>query len=166
MKKSLLILLAAPFFLLSCQETLDELSSIGTFKSTFTGDVAQQFDGSAAFVHNITTAAPEGSILAIGLSKLSDQSEIIALGVSNLTADGVNVGTYNLGSSETLFLPSYTVGQESHLPDPTLTNEIVISSVDNTRVKGTFEVNLIEVTSLKKVKIIGTFDALGTTEEE
>lgn len=167
MKKLMLILLAIPFLLFSCEETLNELSTIGTFQSTITGDIEKEFDGTAAFVHTITTAAPEGSILAIGLSKLSDQSEIIALGVSNLLADGVNVGTYNLGSSETLFLPSYTVGQESYnLPDPTLTNKIVISSVENTRIKGTFEVNLIEFTSQKTVKIVGTFDALGTTEEE
>ncbi len=166
MKKILPILFALSFLLFSCKETLDELTSIGTFSSTITGDVEKQFDGTAAFVHTITASGTDqGSLLAIVLSKVTDQSEIIGLGITNFLADGVSVGTYNVGNTELIFLPTYQVDQENYsLPDITKTNQVIISSVNDTRVKGSFEINLIEITTQKTVKIIGTFDALGTTE--
>lgn len=171
MKKSILILLAVPFLLFSCKEVLDELASIGTFKSTFTGDVAQQFDGTAVFVHSIKiNTTPNGSSLGIVLSKTSNQDELIALTLTNTSTDGIIAGTYNSDASasgSTLFAPLYSVGQESYsLPDVTLKNQVIISSVGDTIVKGSFEINLIEISSQKTVKIVGTFDALGTTEEE
>ena len=170
MKKSILLLLAIPFLLFSCKDAIEELSSIGTFKSTFTGDVAQQFDGTAAFVHSIkVNTTPNGSSLAIVLSKATNQDELIALTLSNSSTDGITAGTYSydaLGGG-TLFIPFYSNEQESYaLPAVTLKNEVIISSVIDSRIKGSFEINLIEITSQKAVKIVGTFDALGTTEEE
>lgn len=171
MKKLALLLLVAPIALFSCQETLDQLASIGTFKSTFTGDVAQQFDGTAVFVHSIKiNTTPNGSSLGIVLSKASNKDELIALTLTNTSTDGVIAGTYNydaIAGGSTLFAPLYNVGQESYsLPNVTLKNQVIISSVGDTIVKGSFEVNLIEISSQKSVKIVGTFDALGTTEEE
>lgn len=170
MKKIALLILVTPLVLFSCQETLDELSTIGTFKSTFTGDVAQQFDGEAAFVHAITEqATPQGSSLIVALSKVSSQDEAIGLSLTNDTVDGITTGTYELNSSGsgTVFIPVYTNDQETYgLPDPLKTNKVTISSVENLRVKGSFEVNLIEITSQKSTKIVGTFDAVGTTENK
>lgn len=170
MKKLALLLLITPFILFSCQDALDELSSIGTFQSTFTGDLAQQFDGEAVFVHTITEqATPQGSSLIIALSKASSQDEAIGLSLTDETTVGITAGTYELNSSGsgTIFLPIYTASQVTYgIPDPLKTNKLIISSVENLRVKGSFEVNLIEISSQKSVKIVGTFDALGTTEEE
>lgn len=171
MKKLVFILLVTPILLFSCQETLDELASIGTFKSTFTGDVAQQFDGTAAFVHSIkVNITPNGSSLGIVLSKASNQDELIALTLTNTSTDGIIAGTYSydaLSGGSTLFVPFYNVDQESYsVPDVTLKNQVIISSVGDTIIKGSFEVNLIEFSSQKTVKIVGTFDALGTTEKE
>lgn len=170
MKKLILLLLVAPIVLFSCQETLDQLASIGTFKSTFTGDVAQQFDGEAVFVHTITEqATPQGSSLIIALSKASSQDEAIGLSLTNQTTVGITAGTYELNSSGsgTIFLPIYTASQVTYgIPDPLKTNKLIISSVENLRVKGSFEVNLIEATSQKSIKIVGTIDAIGTTENK
>jgi len=166
MKKTILLLLALPFFLLSCKDALDDVKSIGTFTSTITGDVEKQFDGTAAFVHTITSSGTDqGSLLPIALSKVTDQSEAIGLGLANFLADGVKEGTYNFGNTELIFLPTYVVDQANYsVPDPTKTNQVIITSLTDVRVKGSFEVNLIELTTQKSVKIVGTFDALGTTE--
>lgn len=171
MKKSLLILLVLPIVLFSCKDALDDLTSIGTFKSTFTGDVEKQFDGTAVFVHSIKiNTTPQGSTIAIVLSKATNQSELIALTLTNSNTDGVVAGTYNydvLGGGTTLFVPAYKTDVDSYiLPDVSLTNQIIVSNVGDTSVKGSFEINLIELTSQKTVKIVGTFNALGTTEND
>ena len=169
MKKSILLLLALPFLLFSCEDALEELSSIGTFKSSITGTVEHQFDGTAAFVHAINvTDTPIGSTLGIVLSKTTDQSESIALPLYDTETGGIQPGTYNYsigGGSEIQFTPVYTVDNVTYaFPDATKTNRIIISSVGNTQVKGEFELNLMELTTQSAVKITGTFHALGTTE--
>ena len=139
MKKILPILFALPFLLVSCGDTLEDISSVGTFKSTITGDVDKQFDGTAAFTHIITASGvPQSSVIAIGLSTVSDQSEAIGLGISNFLSDGVIAGTYSFGNTEVIFIPTYVVDQENYSPDLTKTNQVIITSVTDTRVNGSF----------------------------
>jgi len=169
MKKILLILFALPFFLSSCEDTLDSITSIATFESAITGDVEKQFDGTAAFVHVINeSTTPNGSILSIALSLATDQSELISLTVSNVTTDGIAAGTYKVGVLDNkghVFLPFYeTEAITYNLPVPSAINTITISSVTDLRVKGEFEINVFDVVSNKTVKIVGTFDAAGKTE--
>lgn len=169
MKKSFLILLALPFLLLSCEDALDDIKSIATFESTITGDVEKQFDGNAAFVHSITeSTTPNSSVLTIALSHLTDQSEAIGLSVSNVTADGIVAGTYEvaiLDNKGHVFLPGYITETDNYIvPVPSSVNTVTISSVTDLRVKGSFEINLLDVISNKTVKIVGTFDAAGKTE--
>lgn len=168
MKKSLLILAAIPFLLFSCKDAIEEISTIGTFKSTITGTVEHQFDGTAAFVHTINVNdTPIGSTLGITLST-TDLNELIALPLYDTETSGIQAGTYNYslgGGSEIQFTPVYTVDNVTYsIPDGTKTNRVIISSVGNTQVKGEFELNLIELTTQNAVKITGTFHALGTTQ--
>jgi hypothetical protein len=169
MKKIIPILLLASI-LFSCKDALEELSTIGTFTSTLTGDVEKQFDGTAAFVHSIkVNTTPNGSSLAVILSKTTNQSEFIALTLSDDSTNGIPAGTFSLAStgSGVLFVPVYVTATENYaFPDVSKTNQVVISSVGDTQVKGTFEVNLIDIDTQKAVKITGTFNALGKTEND
>jgi len=168
MKKINLILLVLPFILFSCDST-DDLLSTGQFDSTFTGSITKEFNGEAAFVHVlVVSSTPKGSSLAIGLSTVANQDENITLTVGESdNTDGIVAGTYILDSNATsgpLFLPSYVNGQEIWFPNESLTNKIIISSVGNNLVKGSFEINMIKGTSqLDEITIKGTFNAVGTT---
>ncbi len=170
MKKSIILLFAVSVSLFSCKKVVEELEAIGKFTSTISGDVSKQFDGNAAFVHTITVqGTPKGSSLVIGLSLLTDQSETIGLSLLDNSISGISAGTYELNSSGigTTFVPVYTNGQVVYaLPDATKTNKITINSVKDLRVEGTFEVNLIEASTQKAIKIAGAFDAVGTTESK
>ena len=170
MKKKTLLLFVLPIMLFSCKDAIDELSNIGTFKSTISGDVTEQFDGEAGFVHTLTVdATPKGSSLIIALSKVSDKNTAIGLSLIEDATDGIAVGSYSISSSSsgTAFIPVFTKDNVVYsLPDLTKTNNITISSVENLRVKGSFEVNLIEPTTQKAVKIVGTFDSVGITENK
>ena len=168
MKKIYLLLLALPFILFSC-DSVDDLLSTGQFDSKITGSITKDFNGEAAFVHAITvTGTPQSSSLAIGLSTVASQSESIVLGITeDGNIDGILAGTYTFNASTTTgpqFLPSYIVDQDIWYPDPSAVSKVVISSVGESIVKGTFELNLIDALQTDKIKIIGTFNAIGTTE--
>ncbi len=169
MKKSLVILIIIPVMLFSCKKTLEELSTIGTFTSTISGNVSGQFDGSAAFVHNITAnTTPNGSLLSVALTKASDQTQVITLTLTNSSKTGIVAGTYDydLGSnSDDLFIAAFKNDQETYsVPAQSLISRITLTSVEDLRVKGEFELNLVDLVSNETVKIVGTFDAAGITE--
>jgi len=155
--------------LFSCKDAIEELSTIGTFTSTITGNVEKQFDGQAAFVHIINeSTTPNGSLLTIALSHVTDQSEIISLSISNITTDGIAAGTYKVDIQDNkghVFFPFYeTEALTYNLPVPSSVNTITLSSVADFRIKGEFAINVFDVVSNKTVKIVGTFDAAGKTE--
>lgn len=170
MKKTLFILMLTPLLLFSCKDAIEELSNIGTFTSTITGDVEKQFDGKAGFVHTITAIAiPKGSTLVIALTLVSNQSEAIGLSLISDSSDGIATGSYvtNTSGATAVFVPVYTVDNVTYsLPDLGKINKITVTSVENLRVKGSFEVNLIEPSTQKAVKIVGTFDCAGITENK
>lgn len=170
MKKIILILLALPLFLFSC-DSVDDLLSTGQFDSKITGSVTKDFNGEAAFVHLITIdGTPQSSSLTIGLSTIESQDESIALDLTEIgNIDGIEAGTYTVdaaGTTGPIFTPLYINGQELWFADGSLTNRVVISSVGGSIVKGTFELNLTDLLGTEKIKIVGTFNAVGTTETE
>lgn len=162
MKKIILILLALPLFLFSC-DSVDDLLSTGQFDSKITGAITKDFNGQAAFEHKITI---DESSLTIALSTIASQEEAIALAlIEDGNIDGIVAGTYNYDAAGSIFIPLYTKDQGLWFPDGSLTNKIVISSVGETIVKGTFELNFNDDILLQgeKIKIVGTFNAVGTT---
>lgn len=169
MKKINLILLALPFLLFSC-DSVDELLSTGQFDSKITGSITKDFNGEAAFAHIITVdGTPQSSSLTIALSTIESQSESIALGLNEEgNIDGIAAGTYNYDAAGSIFFPIYSKDQALWYPDGSLTNKVVLSSVGGTIVKGTFELNLNDDITLQgeKIKIVGTFSAVGTTKTE
>ena len=168
MKKIIPILLALPLFLFSC-DSVDDLLSTGQFDSKITGSVTKDFNGEAAFIHKITVdGTPQSSKLTIALSTIESQSESIGFELyEEGNIDGIVAGTYTsnaAGTTGPVFTPVYLNGQELWFADGSSTNKIVISSVGGTIVKGTFELNLTDLLGTEKIKIVGTFNAVGTTE--
>ena len=167
MKKIILILLALPLFLFSC-DSVDDLLSTGQFDSKITGSVVKDFNGQAAFVHSFPgDGIQQSSSLLIALSTIESQDESIALDLTEVgNIDGIEAGTYNVdapGTTGPIFTPLYINGQELWYADGSLTNKVVISSVGESIVKGTFELNLTNLLQTEMIKIVGTFNAVGTT---
>ena len=170
LKKSTLVVAVLALTLFSCKKAVEEIQSIGTFTSTFTGAISQQFDGKAAFVHTIRkNSTPNGSGLVITLTKENDQSESIVLTLSNTGTTGIEAGTYtvnaNPGTTD-VFLPVYTNtgSPDLYIVDDRASNSITLTSVESLRVKGEFELNLVTASlTPKNVTIKGSFDAAGTT---
>lgn len=170
LKKSTLLVAVLAIALFSCKKVVEEIQSIGTFTSTFTGAISQQFDGKAAFVHTIRkTSTPNGSALVVTLSKENDQSESIILTLSNTATTGIDGGTYTVNASAgstDVFLPVYTNtgSTDLYIVDDRAVNSITLTSVESLRVKGEFELNLITASlTPQTVTIKGSFDAAGTT---
>jgi hypothetical protein len=168
MKKIITILLVIPFLFTSCEEALDEINALLTeFDATVSGFVTTSFSGEANFGQILKTSDdPESSILTIYLDNPEDSEEFITLTVSQENnGTGIVAGTYS---------PEATIGDQTValvyqneiagfvIPDLTKTNELVLSSVENTRVKGSFNLNLLDGLG-NAVAVSGTFNALGTT---
>ena len=165
MKKIILILLALPLFLFSC-DSVDDLLSTGQFDSKITGALTKDFNGQAGFVHSFPGDGTQSSSLTIALSTVASQEEGIVLGlIEDGNIDGIEAGTYNYDAAGSIFFPVYSKDQALWYPDGSLTNKVVISSVGETIVKGTFELNFNDDILLQgeKIKIVGTFNAVGTT---
>ena len=165
MKKIILILLALPLFLFSC-DSVDDLLSTGQFDSKITGALTKDFNGQAGFEHKFNV---DESSLKIILSTIESQSEtIVLLLTEDGNIDGIEAGTYTYdvaGTTGAIFIPAYLNDPDLWRPDGSLTNKVVISSVGETIVKGTFELNFNDDILLQgeKIKIVGTFNAVGTT---
>lgn len=168
MKKIITILLAIPLLFSSCEEALEELNPLSSeFSATVTGFVSTSFSGEANFGQILNTSDdPVSSTLAIYLENPEDSEELITLTVSQENNEtGIVAGTYSpeANAGDQIVLLWYENATTSFVfPDLTKTNELVISSVENTRVKGTFNLNLIDASG-NAVAVSGTFNALGTT---
>jgi hypothetical protein len=174
MKKSYLLLLVLPFILSSCDVTLEDLASAGTFDAAISGtSVNKSWDGTAAFAQVISTSSgAEGSILGIDLSNSSDPDDKITLTITDLgNITGIETGTYNYeipgtGSSSIILSLIYETKDNLYsFPIVGLKNQIIITKTTDLRMEGSFEVNLTDdVLGTNSVKITGTFDAIGATK--
>ena len=109
---------------------------------------------------------PNGSQIAIILENSENSKENIILGIilAN-TGDGVPVGTYNaeLANQEVLVSLWYDDGNGAYIiPDYDKTNQIILTSVEGTKIKGSYTFN-VEGALGGAVSVTGSFDALGIT---
>ena len=176
MKKLNLIYLLLPIVLFSCGGDADEdplpLPTDSSFTASVSGDVTSSFDGEAEFVHAIIKSQPNsnGSGLTIGLENKNNLGEFIALSVYELgNTTGIKEGTYNyvLLSTSNLVQGFYTNEDTDAFylfSVEGTTNQIIITSVTDTRVKGSYNFTIGGLASIGgEITMTGTFDALGVT---
>ena len=167
MKKLLLFSFALlAFMACDLNKLADDIQdSLSSFDASVSGDVTSSFSGSAEFVNSyVQSQNPQGSNLLVNMDNSSDPDESLALtivltGVQN----GVPTGTYtyDLNNPDVLITAAYTLNSDSFtVPDPTATNQIVITKVENTRVEGTFNLTLASLAG-GKVTVTGSFKAIG-----
>ena len=173
--KKLLLSLFILFTLSSCGDLLDDIEEAisSSFSATVSGDVNSSFSGEANFVHiKLESQTPQSSGLVVELENAENADEVINLTV-NITgnADGVPAGTYNydINNTDVIIGIVYDDGQNGYIyPDLTKTNQIILTSVEGTKVKGSFTFNIANSVSLNSefITVSGTFDALGITSTQ
>lgn len=170
MKKLLLLpLLLLVFMACDLDKIVEEIEdSITNFDATVTGDVSTSFTGGAEFVNaSVESQTPMASNLVVYLENENDPDEIITLNI--ILADvtgGVPAGTYeyDINNEDVLVTGNYSTADALFfVPDPTKTNEIILSKVENTSVEGSFNLTVTDVLG-GSVTISGTFKAIGITE--
>ena len=175
MKKLNLIYLLLPIVLFSCGGGADEdplpLPTDSSFTASVSGDVTSSFNGEAEFVHGIIKSQPagqNGSNLIIGLENKNNLGEFIALSVFEIdNTTGIKEGTYNYVplSTSNLVQGIYTNEDTDAfylLPVEGTTNQIIITSITDTRVKGSYNFTISGILG-GEITMTGTFDALGVT---
>lgn len=151
-----------------CEDLLNEIeNALSNFSATVSGDVSSTFSGDANFAHVIVeSTSPQASGITIELENSENPDEIIYVGVTIANnIDGVPTGTYNydINNQDQLLTLNYNTTDNSYIfPDPAKTNQIILTSVENTKVKGSFTFNLTDVLG-GTVSGTGTFDAIGIT---
>jgi len=172
MKKLLLlsfVLLA--FTACNLEDIVDEIEdSLSSFDATVSGDVTSSFSGNATFINSsVESQSPNSSTLFVYLTNGNDPDEEVQLSITlaNVTG-GVQAGTYQFDVNSTdavVYTFYYNANSAFIYPDPTATNQIVLSKVENSRIEGTYNFTLTNnVTGGDKVTVTGSFKAIGTFE--
>ena len=155
---------------MACGDLINEIEDAlsSSFDASVTGDVSSSFSGNATFVSSVVESqSPQSSSIVIELENVDNPDEVVQLSIvlSNTTA-GVTTGTYayDVNSTSVLVSGSYNNTDNSFIiPDPTATNQVILSKVEGSRVEGTFNLTLVNVLG-DKVTVTGSFSALGFTQ--
>ena len=160
-------------FLISCGEDdngMEPADQNGTSSFQITGAISSSFDSEAEFTHSISGIGDGFSgISPLNLGNIGQTDNVIVFNITELgNKQGITMGTYNYttDSNASLQLTAYFIDDTNGYfinPDAGDVNQITILSVTDTQVSGEFELNL-EVDGMgSKIKITGTFEAIGET---
>ena len=171
MKKLLLIVLAA-FVFTACDQLANELeNALSSFSATVSGDASSTFSGTAEFVHiKGQSTDPQTSSFTTVLENSENSEEYITLGVTiSGSGDGVPEGTYTASIDNTdvvvyLWYENETSGYSYSIYDET--NQIILTSVEGTKIKGSFNFTLTDAIQSGEVTVSGSFDAVGVTSTQ
>lgn len=176
MKTNILTLLIVSVVLFSCGDGgLEEIIPVepaGKSSTVITGAISATLDYEAEFQHTISTIGGIGSQLKMNFGNIGQTESVIIFTLIDLNNDqGFTEGTYTYaGPTSDPTLTSYFLGyyldeNDGYFinDDANAVNKMVIKTVTDTKVTGEFELNLEKDYAGAKIKLVGTFEAVGVT---
>lgn len=165
--KKILLLSSILLVFTACDELIEEISdALSSFNVTVTGNVTSSFSGEATFVQIINSAqTPASSNIVIDLKNPDDDEESVILWINSLSADGLLPGTYIYDENETEYsiTTAYNTATTGYIyPVDGKITQIILSRVEDTRVQGSFTLNVADPLG-EEVEVKGTFNAVGVT---
>ncbi len=174
MKKLQLILILMSFIFLQCSSSGDPdpapVAFEGNFELALSGDISQNLEGEAIFLHAIVTNQTDeenGSIITITLVNDADEDEIITLYLADLEdLNGLDPGSFPVelepeDESSLASLYAY-LGANNQIFFAT-SGTITIDKIEEERVEGSVSA-VLEDAGGNTVSLIGDFNASGVTE--
>lgn len=172
MKIKILYLLSLIALLYSCGGNPDAVipdETVGKSTIVITGAISATLEYKAEFIGTISTAGDGISGYTINLGNTGQTESALVFTLDELgNKQGFAPGTFNYTNdpNTTLaFWGIYTDANDTWTINPTasLTNKIVLNTITDTKVTGEFELNLESSTGGDKIKLVGTFEAVGET---
>jgi len=167
-----LLLFALPILLWSCEEALDSINPLSSeFSATISGSVSTGFSGTSNFIHvKVQSQNPPGSNLTVNMENKDNENELISLGIiESNNGDGIKPGTYDYDpdfAGDLMVTFGYYNDQGAFLyVNPDATNRVIITSVEGTRIKGSFSFTAKDAFEAE-VSVTGSFDATGITSTQ
>ena len=167
-----LFLLAVVF--MSCEEVIDEIIddlTTGSSSLTITGDETATITyEEVEFTHAITsTSGGEISALDLAIGNVGTTETALVMRLGELgNGIGFEAGEYNYDpdADPIVLTATYATDSESYFINPLTTNvvnKLTLTTINDIKITGEVEFNLENLDGSKKIKITGTFEAVGIT---
>ena len=172
MKIKLLALLCLSVILISCggdSEDIIPADAVGKSTTVIIGAVSATLEYEADFTSTISTIDIGLSSLSLNMGNIGQTESAVILTLGEFgNKQGFGPGTYNFNpdpDAELLFNGYYVDADNGYYINSAsgLTNKIVIKTATDTKITGEYELNLEIPLSTEKIKLVGTFEAVGET---
>lgn len=174
MKIKILALLCLSVILTSCGDGSEDIlpdDTVGKSTTVITGAISTTLEYEAEFTHTILSSV--GTTMSMNFGNSGQTESVVIFSLIDLNKQGFTSGTYNYtGPTSDPDLTSYFSGY--YLDNITnaayfindnanAVNKITIKTITDTKITGEYELNLEKDYDGDKVKLVGTFEAVGTT---
>ena len=169
-----ILLFGLAVMLASCEEAINEIIedlTTGSSSLTISGDeVASLNYEEVEFIHSITSISGSelsGLDVSIGNVGTTETALVIRLGeIGNGTGFDAREYNYDPDADPIVLTATYATANDFYTINPLNTgvvNKLVLTKVTDTKIEGEVEFNLEDFSGDKKIKITGSFEALGIT---
>lgn len=168
------LLFGLAVILSSCEEAIDEIIddlTKGSSSLTISGDEAASLDyEEVEFTHAInSTSGSEISALDVAIGNVGTTETALVIRLGELgNGSGFDVQEYNFDpdADPIVLTATYAAADDFYTINPlntAVTNKLVLTRITDTKVEGEVEFNLENFDGSKKIKITGSFEAVGIT---
>ena len=159
---------------ISCEETIDEIIedlTTGSSSLAVTGDETATINyEEVEFNYAITsTAGSEISALDLAIGNIGTTETALVMRLGELgNGTGFDTGEYNYDpdADPIVLTATYATATDFYTVNPLVTNvvnRLTLTTIADTKITGEVELNLENFDGSKKVKITGSFEAVGIT---
>ena len=172
MKAKILVLVTLNFMLFSCGTNPEEIiptEPVGKSAIVITGTIATTLDYEAEFLHSISTVDTGFTGLTLNMGNIGHTESAVIFRLTEFgNKQGFVPGTYNYTNdpeAQLIFIGYYADKDDIYNinGDAVAINKLVIKTVEETKITGEFELNLEAGNNGDKIKLVGTFEAVGET---
>ncbi|RLD22249.1 MAG: hypothetical protein DRI71_07765 [Bacteroidetes bacterium] len=170
MKTKIFALLSLSILLFSCGGSDEEIipdEPVGKSTTVITGAISTTLEYEAEFFGGISTADPGNSSIILNFGNIGQTESAV---IFNLIEAGNKLGfapgTFNYSNDpdpDIIFFGYYIDANDSYSinPDAGAVNKLVIKTITDTKITGEIELNLEAGIDGAKIKLVGTFEAIG-----